>query len=264
MAWQTIPPAGPCDCPTYQPIHKSGPCDDGDPCTTNDRCENGVCTGDRITISVQGPTFVCAGQTYAFSATVSPSGPSVTWSGDVDAAGNLTVPATAMDGDSFTATASVGGCSSSASVTASDGRPGDTSEAANCLLNPIDCLTVNGLADEALAWAQNNQAALGGGLFQGCADAARHAYWNALMAQELGRQTAQDFGDAHEFSNFNNCDDNNMDLHNNDVGRDLAAPGATRAQLQQAVVDALRSGRLVIIDAATGRPVPSGSCVVTL
>ena len=75
-------------------------------------------------------------------------------------------------------------------------------------------------------WARENEDDLGGGFSNGRADAARHAYWNALMALLMGRANAAEAGLAHERTNVEEGAPHNesvMDLENNAVGRDLGA-----------------------------------------
>ncbi|MCP3918395.1 MAG: hypothetical protein GY711_22855 [bacterium] len=216
-------------------------------------------------VEVQGPRFVCPGVTQQYVAQTGPAGGALTWADDANAAGQLVVPAGAVLGSLRNVTANYSaapGCTDTFVTRVSNGLPGGPGELTMCLACPLDCLTANSLATEATNWAMNNAAALGGGLGGGCADAARHAYWNALMARDLGAAKAQLFADAHEQSNFVNCQDNNMDLHNNLEGRGLAAAGLTNGQLQNRVVAALRRGELVAIQGGATVTTP-GTCVIT-
>ena len=54
-------------------------------------------------------------------------------------------------------------------------------------------------------------------------DAFRHAYWSALMTRAAGPKLAKKIGDAHE--DFPHNEDRDMDLHNNQVGREIGARG---------------------------------------
>lgn len=57
-------------------------------------------------------------------------------------------------------------------------------------------------------------------IFRDNGDAFRHAYWNALMARDVGYSWAQRWGNAHEYGEQNNDGlDKTMDLYNNRVGR---------------------------------------------
>jgi len=81
-------------------------------------------------------------------------------------------------------------------------------------------------------------------------DAARHALASAMLAQEYGKDWANEFTTAHERQSDNNPTDMAMDLHNNEVGRRIAAehPDATPQELERYVDDALRKGELVVTD----------------
>ncbi|MCC4608636.1 XVIPCD domain-containing protein [Xanthomonas campestris] len=81
-------------------------------------------------------------------------------------------------------------------------------------------------------------------------DAFRHTYWNALLAKEFGNEWAQSFATAHEGMPGNPANREAMDLYNNQVGRGIAAahPGASKEQLAQLVGDALKEGKLILMD----------------
>jgi hypothetical protein len=108
------------------------------------------------------------------------------------------------------------------------------------------------LRDEALTWASNNQAALGGGLHNGRADAARHAYWNAIMTFDWNAADAEGLATAHERTGLDDGDPHNktvMDIENNADGRAIGGGGSTnRIQLQNAVIWVLNAGTLTILD----------------
>ncbi len=55
------------------------------------------------------------------------------------------------------------------------------------------------------------------------ADAFRHAYWNILLAKRINIQWAKDFTIAHESEPIQTADSREkpMDLHNNEVGRNI-------------------------------------------
>lgn len=55
----------------------------------------------------------------------------------------------------------------------------------------------------------------------GRGDAFRHAYFSALNAKELGLDLAKRLGDAHENHPFHTAFERDMDLHNNQIGRNL-------------------------------------------
>ena len=55
-------------------------------------------------------------------------------------------------------------------------------------------------------------------------DAFRHAYWNAILSRMIGRSSAKLWTDAHENGAAGQpVRQKRMDLHNNWVGRDVAA-----------------------------------------
>jgi hypothetical protein len=99
-------------------------------------------------------------------------------------------------------------------------------------------------ANKALAEAQSRFPA--DQLHNGQGDAFRHAYWNALMTRAHGSSLAKEFADAHETNPNQPANEKEMDLHNNEVGRQIAVqnPNATDAQLAELVMQALREGRL--------------------
>ena len=115
-------------------------------------------------------------------------------------------------------------------------------------------ITANQLAAEAQQWAAANQASLGGGLHNGKADAARHAYWNVLMGIDLTVTIAAQAATAHERSNIEANSPHNetaMDMLNNAVGRGLVAglpANPTRANAQTAVTGALNAGSLTVLN----------------
>lgn len=95
-------------------------------------------------------------------------------------------------------------------------------------------------------------------LHNGRADAARHAYWNVLMAMSsiVGPDLAQQAGIAHERTNLEDSanpphNETSMDLTNNQGGLSIAASlpaDASETQQQSAVVSAINAGSLVILD----------------
>ena len=124
------------------------------------------------------------------------------------------------------------------------------------------------LASNAGNWAASANSTNSWGdpeLHNGRADAARHAYWNVLMAFSslVGPGLAQQAGFAHERSNFENNAPHNeiaMDLTNNQGGLAIATalpPDSSVAQQQAAVVNAITTGSLVILDTLENSP-PEG------
>ncbi|MDQ3579802.1 MAG: wnt family protein [Actinomycetota bacterium] len=92
----------------------------------------------------------------------------------------------------------------------------------------------------------------GKGLTDGHADAFRHAYWNALMTQRYGEQWASEFASAHERNPASHHVPVGMDLHNNEVGREIARanPDAGPEKLASLVEQAVKDGRMVVIDSS--------------
>lgn len=81
-------------------------------------------------------------------------------------------------------------------------------------------------------------------------DAFRHAYWNALMTQEFGEDWTKEYGSKHEGRPDNAAVREAMDLHNNEIGRNIALqnPDASPEELQQLVKDAVGRGDTVVIN----------------
>ncbi|SHG23761.1 DUF6973 domain-containing protein [Streptoalloteichus hindustanus] len=98
----------------------------------------------------------------------------------------------------------------------------------------------------------------GKGLTDGHADAFRHAYWNALMTQRYGEQWAREFATAHERNPSSHHTPVAMDLRNNEVGREIARahPDASPEELANLVEQAVKDGRMVVID-SNGTLAPS-------
>ena len=80
-------------------------------------------------------------------------------------------------------------------------------------------------------------------------DAVRHALWSASMTQQFGADWTEAYTTAHEMGD-NPAAREAMDLYNNEVGRNIALenPGASQAEIEGLVLDALRNGELLVID----------------
>jgi uncharacterized protein DUF6973 len=81
-------------------------------------------------------------------------------------------------------------------------------------------------------------------------DAFRHCYWNGLMSNELGRDTAKKWSDAHESGDpYNTEIDKEMDLFNNEVGLDLGQTITGNRyfapRLQHAILEKIDNGELL-------------------
>jgi hypothetical protein len=80
------------------------------------------------------------------------------------------------------------------------------------------------------------------GAHLGPQDSLRHCVWNCCMAQKIGSGQAEKFATAHENSNPSGIPfDNQMDLHDNVVGRSLGTPGAN---CESECTAAVTSGKL--------------------
>ncbi|GAB3487869.1 DUF6973 domain-containing protein [Amycolatopsis cihanbeyliensis] len=92
----------------------------------------------------------------------------------------------------------------------------------------------------------------------GHADAFRHAYWNAMLANRFGQEWTEGYTTAHERKPDNPATSEAMDLHNNEVGRRIAAahPDAGPDELKQHIEKAVREGDMVVVG-QEGRLVPS-------
>ena len=90
-----------------------------------------------------------------------------------------------------------------------------------------------------------------GGLHNGPGDAFRHALFNALNTQTVGDQFTKELGDAHEEDRPNQpANEKQMDLNNNEVGRDVAKnnPDASILELGTMLLDKLESGEMLVLD----------------
>lgn len=95
-------------------------------------------------------------------------------------------------------------------------------------------------------------------------DAFRHAYWNAMMTKEYGKEWAEQFATAHEGLPGNPATREAMDLYNNEVGRQIAIDhsDASPEELADLVQQAVTDGRMLVVDAhgqlARSNDVPLG------
>ncbi|WP_122188591.1 DUF6973 domain-containing protein [Nocardia stercoris] len=81
-------------------------------------------------------------------------------------------------------------------------------------------------------------------------DAYRHAYWNARMTQVFGEDWTKEYTTKHEGRDDNAAVREAMDLHNNDIGRQigLANPDADPDELRKIVRNAVDNGDTVMIN----------------
>ncbi|MFN3366738.1 MAG: DUF6973 domain-containing protein [Exiguobacterium mexicanum] len=100
-----------------------------------------------------------------------------------------------------------------------------------CAFNPIDCSKAKANASSAGAKSEEYYSV---GLYNGNGDAFRHAYWNVLMVSSIGSEMAYKFANAHEYGDDDQpALEQDMDLHNNRVGRSLK--GSTATQVKSAI-----------------------------
>lgn len=113
-----------------------------------------------------------------------------------------------------------------------------------CAWAASTCLTTYLLANEASSAATT--AFQDHGIWGGRTDAYRHGYWNALMTSQINESWAQQYANAHE-SEAPAGPDRDMDLHNNQVGRNIGryyGPGeAAKMSLRSEIYNAVISGR---------------------
>ena len=81
-----------------------------------------------------------------------------------------------------------------------------------------------------------------------CSDAFRHVFFNAINTQDVGRDIAKQFSDAHECNQKDNS--SYMDLHNNAKGHIIGSsfPNALYSILVDRVCDNLESGALRVLE----------------
>lgn len=87
-----------------------------------------------------------------------------------------------------------------------------------CTVGPRDAWRARDLAREASDAARRSGLP---GAHNGPQDAFRHCYWSCRMAQEIGRDQAQEVGDVHERCVSGPPNETRMDQHNNALGRAL-------------------------------------------
>ncbi|MEO7355321.1 MAG: hypothetical protein ABIZ70_13330 [Gemmatimonadales bacterium] len=93
-----------------------------------------------------------------------------------------------------------------------------------CVTNVSRCGVIAVYASYAYEFAQDSATAHNAFPEDNIYDAYRHAIWSALIAQEFGQSEAQWWGDTHEkYQPASTADAVCMDLHNNSVGRSVAA-----------------------------------------
>lgn len=106
----------------------------------------------------------------------------------------------------------------------------------------------------------------GAGETNGHTDAVRHTLWNAMLANRFGAEWTEGYTTAHERKPHTegvHASEQAMDLHNNEVGRRIAAthPDAGPDELMRHVEAAVRNGETVVIG-TDGRLVRSNEVAV--
>ncbi len=79
----------------------------------------------------------------------------------------------------------------------------------------------------------------------GCGDAFRHAFFNALNARDCGIETARAWGAAHECGATNNA--SSMDLYNNEIGYYFGIEGASNDEIAVNICEVLSGGYLHVL-----------------
>lgn len=123
--------------------------------------------------------------------------------------------------------------------------------------HPIQALKVNACKDSADLWTNE--------MYPNWTDgdegnAYRHAFWNAMMASEIGVILAQEFASAHEnhgltdaeyrqivINGFNGLEHKQMDLYNNNIGRTKAYPNNGETDIHYKLVKLIRNNSLRIL-----------------
>jgi hypothetical protein len=113
------------------------------------------------------------------------------------------------------------------------------------LSNPFLAYKVSELTAEAIAQTKISFPHLRS-LHNNKADAFRHCYWSALLAQEFGSKIASEIVIRHEKLEDNPKLELEMDSHNNKVGLELGLQhvGATRQDLSQKCSEKVEAGLL--------------------
>jgi hypothetical protein len=86
-------------------------------------------------------------------------------------------------------------------------------------------------------------------------DAYRHTLFSALNTRSTGEKFAQKMSDSHEYSSNKGDMDIYMDIHNNDVGREIALQNqkAKKEELSVIIQDRIKRGDMLIMDIETNQ-----------
>lgn len=115
------------------------------------------------------------------------------------------------------------------------------SEKELCIRYPFDALKVNTAKNTATSKTEEKFGANGIG---DRSDAFRHGLWNAEMTVLIGKEKAELFATAHEDKDitgtesdgYSKIDHRDMDLHNNEVGRELGEQNSTASEDEMAEI----------------------------
>jgi len=121
--------------------------------------------------------------------------------------------------------------------------PDGISENTNMWLNPTFAIAAKIAASD--AFDATDSSFPGISAWNNEADAFRHAFWNYKMAKTMGVDRAKLFADAHERYSRNAVGETIMDLHNNNVGRQLFIGNPT-GNPTSIIQNAINVGKLML------------------
>ena len=80
-------------------------------------------------------------------------------------------------------------------------------------------------------------------------NAFRHAMWNAIMTDKIGVKKAKKFANAHEQFPNNPIEHMQMDLHNNELGRNIAVQYAGQGYdvFAEKIIEAINNGEAEVL-----------------
>jgi anti-sigma28 factor (negative regulator of flagellin synthesis) len=128
-------------------------------------------------------------------------------------------------------------------ATDQDGKQ-TTREFQTMFIHPISAFVVYNNSQKALGYAFSLYSE--DGIHNGKGDAFRHALWNAMNTRDLGKVIAKKYADAHEDYKGNPTGEKNMDLKNNEIGREIGEnnPKASDHELIKIIKERLENGEL--------------------
>jgi hypothetical protein len=110
---------------------------------------------------------------------------------------------------------------------------------------PLCNMAMRDLGNEALASAEYVASTNGWSVHNGKADAFRHCFWSGLMTRHMGPDTAEGFGDRHEYGEVEPEFERSMDLTNNEIGRQV---GMGQGSVYNRCLEDARNGVLVAFE----------------